>query len=78
MAKQLFPVLKNFPPVLTQVLAVPDGETSDCGLKMEVLKVSLVEKINNKIDSTVPWFGIRITVSDPANTITVRLALRRM
>ncbi|CAB3996610.1 importin-9, partial, partial [Paramuricea clavata] len=37
-AKQLFPVLKNFPPVLTHVLAVPDGETSDCGLKMEVLR----------------------------------------
>lgn len=31
--------MKSFPPVLTQVLAVPDGETSDCGLKMEVLKV---------------------------------------
>jgi hypothetical protein len=43
-AKQLFPVLKNFPPVLTHVLAVPDGETSDCGLKMEVLRVSWDDK----------------------------------
>ena len=45
MAKQLFPVLKNFPPVLTQALAVPDGETSDCGLKMEVLKVGLRSQV---------------------------------
>lgn len=40
MGKQLFPILENFVSVLTHVLAVPDGETSDCGLKMEVLKVS--------------------------------------
>ncbi|XP_046853587.1 importin-9-like [Xenia sp. Carnegie-2017] len=51
--KQLFPVMKSFPPVLTQVLAVPDGETSDCGLKMEVLKAltTLIEKFPKEMAS---------------------------
>lgn len=39
-AKQLlFPLLPRFTEVFVQALQVPDGGTSDTGLKMEILKV---------------------------------------
>ena len=44
-AKQLlFPVLPQFVEAFIQALHVPDGLTSDSGLKMEVLKVWKVVK----------------------------------
>jgi len=42
-AKQLlFPVLPQFTEAFVQALQVPDGLTSDSGLKMEVLNVCFV------------------------------------
>lgn len=39
----LFPVLPQFIQAFTQFLAMPDSLTSDCGLKMDILKVILQE-----------------------------------
>ena len=45
-AKQLlFPILPQFTEAFVQALQVPDGETSDRGLKMEILKVRIKSQL---------------------------------
>lgn len=39
--RYLFPVLPQFVQAFTQFLSMPDSLTSDCGLKMEILKVGV-------------------------------------
>ena len=45
-AKQLlYPILPKFTEAMVEALQVPDGFSSDSGLKMEILKVEIVEYI---------------------------------
>jgi hypothetical protein len=49
-AKQLlFPVLPQFTEALVEALRVPDGPTSDSGLKMEILKVNILYGVVNLV-----------------------------
>lgn len=39
----IFPVIQQFTEAFVQALQMPDGPTSDSGLKMEVLKVQILK-----------------------------------
>ena len=59
-AKQLlFPVLPQFTEAFVQALLVPDGPSSDSGLKMEILKVGSWSARDNVWLSSVCFREIR-------------------
>lgn len=59
----IFPVVQQFTEAFVQALQMPDGPSSDSGLKMEVLKVRSKESSGNRPDRDMNIIKLQIDVN---------------